>query len=225
MIHSATQIAAPPWELRGDGFILIYRFPEAFIRRDGNVPRFLSDKFAGGWGTVMLMDYHTSPVGAYRELLFVPGVFDVGRRWTYSVTKIYVSTMASVVNGRENWGIPKQLADFELKQCPDNRQHISVSVDGNPFFSASLRVSAPRLPVTTRLLPFRPALIQQSTDQPEATILLTKPTGSGWVRTAKIETLTVDNTYFPNIEPFKPIVTINVANFTANFPIPKVMVY
>ena len=225
MIYSETQIVAAPWELSGNGFILIYRFPEAFIQQAGYLPPFLSDKFAGGWGTVMLMDYHTTPIGAYQELLFVPGMFNVGRRWTYSVTRIYVSTIESVVNGRENWGIPKQLACFEMKNCADNRQQIRISQHGDLFFSASLQVAKPRLPMTTRLLPLRPALIQQTIDQPERTTLLTKPVGSGWMRSAKIDSLTIDDTYFPNIEPFKPIVTINVANFKVNFPIPQVMAY
>lgn len=221
MMQTETLIRAAPWELSGQAIILIYRFPETFVYADGNIPPFLEDKFAGGWGTVMLVNYETSPVGAYQELLFVPGLFDVGRRWTYSITQIYVSSLPSVVCGQENWGIPKQLAEFTFEESVPNRHRIRVSQNGMPFFEITIHASDFRIPVTTRLLPFRPAIIQQRNND----VLLTKPRGSGWIGSAKLESLTVDERYFPNIEPFKPIVTINVANFTLTFPIPEVMAY
>lgn len=221
MMQHETLIRAAPWQLSGQAIILIYRFPEAFVQDEGAIPPFLEGKFAGGWGTVMLVNYETSPVDAYQELLFVPGLFDVGRRWAYSITQIYVSSMASVVSGQENWGIPKQLADFNFEESAPGRRHISVSQNGAQFFEATVRSSDFRIPVTTRLLPFRPAIIQQRNND----VLLTQPRGSGWIGSAKLESLTVDERYFPNIEPFMPIVTINVANFTLTFPIPEVMAY
>jgi acetoacetate decarboxylase len=61
----------------------------------------------------------TSGVGPYKELLFIPGVFHINGRYTYSISKIYVSTEASVRSGIENWAIPKEVADFTIEDQDD----------------------------------------------------------------------------------------------------------
>src|SRR6187549_840298 len=125
-----TEIKAPaPWTLTGDGYIFVYKFSQDFVRSQGLIPPFLQGAYRGGFGAVMLVDYHTSGVGAYRELLFIPGVFEVNGKNYYSITKIYVSTMASVVNGQENWGIPKEVADFDIQRLDDSSERITVSAN------------------------------------------------------------------------------------------------
>ncbi|NOS55010.1 MAG: hypothetical protein HOP37_01990, partial [Cyclobacteriaceae bacterium] len=106
------RIASAPWKLTGSGYILLYRFPKAFVAEHGFLVDFQKEKFVSGWGAVMLVDYKTSPVGPYRELLFIPGIFSFNKKKVFSISKIYVSTQNSVINGIENWGIPKELADF-----------------------------------------------------------------------------------------------------------------
>jgi acetoacetate decarboxylase len=61
----------------------------------------------------------TSGVGPYQELLFIPGLFHIDGRYTFSISKIYVSTEASVRSGIENWAIPKELADFKIDTQDD----------------------------------------------------------------------------------------------------------
>jgi hypothetical protein len=69
-----------------------------------------------GLGMAMIISYKNSNAGPYDELLFatpcqsptVPGEFLP----TYRIPLIYVSTEESVRNGRKNWGIRKELANF-----------------------------------------------------------------------------------------------------------------
>ncbi|GAB3639487.1 acetoacetate decarboxylase family protein [Spirosoma arcticum] len=98
-----------------------------------------------GWvGTVMLVDYETSPVGPYQELLFVPGLFRFGDTTSFSIAKIYVSTRASVWNGRQNWGIPKELAHFSFVLNSDGSRTISVRWGVTPLVAGySLGPSLP----------------------------------------------------------------------------------
>jgi hypothetical protein len=98
--------------LEGDGWILLLRLPEA-AARPRHMPPELQAAAARRAVDVMFVDYADSPAGPYRELLYMPGRLTLpGGRKAWSVTRIYVSTWDSVVNGRRNWGIPKDLAEF-----------------------------------------------------------------------------------------------------------------
>jgi len=66
------------------------------VEEQSNIPVFLQGQFAGGLGTVMLVDYNTSNAGPYGELHFIPGKFKHQNKRLNSISKIYVSTLASV---------------------------------------------------------------------------------------------------------------------------------
>ena len=121
-----------PWMLHGKGYIFLYRFKKDFVERSGNIPEYLKDSFIGGFGSVMLVDYESSEAGPYGELLFIPGKFRFNGRKLDTISKIYVSTMESVVNGRANWGIPKEKADFSFEKSGDDEEKAIVSVGGKP---------------------------------------------------------------------------------------------
>ena len=53
----------------------LYKFPGNFVEGKSNLPSFLKGCFAGGFGTLMLVDYSTSNAGPYGELLLIPGKF------------------------------------------------------------------------------------------------------------------------------------------------------
>lgn len=102
--------APPPWNLKGTGIILIYKFSKDWVEKHGMLPSFLKDNFKGGLGYLMLVNYTESPVGPYKELLLIPGKFAPKNK--QSISKIYVSSEASTINGRANWGIPKDTLPF-----------------------------------------------------------------------------------------------------------------
>ncbi|HOS96166.1 MAG TPA: hypothetical protein PLU54_00795, partial [Deltaproteobacteria bacterium] len=83
-------ISAPaPWVLTGQGCIALVRLSRDFVEEQGFVPDALKGRFAGGVGMVMYVDYRSSDVGPYREILFIPGMFDVGGRKYFSISRIF----------------------------------------------------------------------------------------------------------------------------------------
>jgi acetoacetate decarboxylase len=203
----------PPWSLKGSGFILIYRFTKEFIAENGFLATFQKENFQSGWGTVMLVDYQTSPVGPYYELLFIPGIFSFNKKKVFSISKIYVSTHTSVVNGIENWGIPKEQADFRWIKKSKGDQ-IEITKEGNSIFKADFTKGWVRFPISTSLVPL--SLIQQRTNQ----LMLTQPRSKGTAHFAKLSNLRINPIYFPDISQVKPLISLKVEDFIMEFPHP-----
>ncbi|MBW0475311.1 hypothetical protein O181_015026 [Austropuccinia psidii MF-1] len=95
--------------------------------------------FRGGLGLVQIYRYRKSPIGPYDELLIVPGSFGLPETLTSQasalrITRIYVSTLVSVLNGRHHWNIPKHLARFEFSEDKILNQKI-VKVYGLKTFA------------------------------------------------------------------------------------------
>lgn len=200
-----------PWNLRGRGYIILYRFKKNFVENSCNVPSFLKDKFVGGFGTMMLVDYSESNAGPYKELLFIPGKFYFNNKKLDIISKIYVSTNESVYNGRQNWGIPKELADFDYG---DNR--IIVSKDNQKILDISVRSNKLAFPVNTKLLPF--PLVQEYDNK----YFYTNFFGKGIGHFAHIDKININGELFPDISEIRPIVAIKVDPFSITFPEAKV---
>jgi hypothetical protein len=210
--------APAPWQLTGNGYIFLFRFDRAFVLENGFVDESLADSFRGGFGAVMLVDYHTSPVGPYREALFIPGLFDQHDQRRYSITKIYVSTIDSVINGQENWGIPKELANFEITQPDAHIERFRMQIDGQAVLDVLLEKLPQRLPLNTRWFPLvRPAIIQHHNNQS----LLTAPRGRGQVGFARLQSAYIDPHYFPDFTQKRALMTLSAQNFELTFPEPK----
>lgn len=145
--------APAPWTLRGDGWIMLLRLPEAARSDPRQLPPELRGRPLAGPSMLMFVDYAESPAGPYRELLYIPGRFRTAegvRAW--SVTRIFVSTWDSVVNGRLNWGIPKDLAQFT--RTPTGRsERIDVAAGDRRIASLELEARGLALPVHAALLP------------------------------------------------------------------------
>ncbi len=210
--HIQTPVPAP-WTLRGEGIILLFRFKKSWVDQAANLPEYLQQKFRGGFGYVMLVDYQESPVGPYKELLFIPGKF--GEEKLQSITTIFVDSEASTLNGRANWAIPKQTADFHW-QKEKGLDRVDVTLNGKPVFQASIRSGGISFPMNTGLLPIR--LRQELEDQ----VLFTQPEGKGWGKLARIQEVEVDPQLFPDIRGIKPLLALKVSPFTLTFPKPSI---
>lgn len=202
-----------PWTLQGEGIVLLFHFKKDWVAQAGNLPAYLQGKFKGGFGYVMLVDYHESPVGPYKELLFIPGKF--GEEKLQSITTIYVDSEASTANGRANWAIPKQTSDFNW-QKEKGLDRLEVSLHGKKVFQASIRSCGIPFPMSTALLPIR--LRQELAGQ----VLFTQPEGKGWGKLARIQDLEVDPQLFPDIRGIKPLLALKVSPFTLTFPEPSI---
>jgi hypothetical protein len=210
-----------PWELTGHGYVFLFRFPKAFILEHGFIPPELKDRYRGGFGAVMLVDYHSSPVGAYHEALFIPGLFDFGNKRKYSITKIYVSTIDSVINGQENWGIPKELADFDVQPYGNNLERFRMLTDGQIIIDALIETLPQKMPVNTQWLPFRPGLIQTWADKQ----YLTTPYAKGKVSLASLQSVYVDPAHFPDFGYQRPLTSVHATDIVMTFPKPEMLHY
>jgi len=177
-----TDLFPAPWSLRGQGHIFLFRFSQAFLQQEGLIPPSLRSSFVGGVGALMLVDYAHSDCGPYRELLLIPGNFRIGDKVRPSITRIWVSTQVSVVNGRKNWGIPKHQAQFDVAQRPDGTESWSVVDQTGAVFRGSVKVVGytPPLPIHSALIPHTIAQSWQSQ------LFVTKVSARGWGRPCKL---------------------------------------
>ncbi|KAL6233261.1 hypothetical protein BDW75DRAFT_194361 [Aspergillus navahoensis] len=123
-----------------------------------------SSQFQESWlKTVMIIRYEDTDVGPYDELIFIPGRAvnpNTGKK-EFRISNIYVSTDASVWNGRRNWNIPKHRARFEFTSVGTDTavrvyhpENSPAPLDPKtPFFTALLKDSSlPKVPLP-RLAP------------------------------------------------------------------------
>ncbi len=202
--------APAPWKLQGEGIILIYKFSRNWIETHGNLPGHLKGKFKGGLGFVMLLDYHSSPVGPYKELLFIPGTFaPYGKQ---AITKIYVSTEVSTQNGHINWGIPKETLPISLEKS-GGTELFQVKDGENIAFSCEVSTGKIPFPFSTSFLPFDLHQLWDGVD------FFFKPSAHGWGKFAKIKNVKIDSAYFPDLSSQKPLFAVKTNAFRINFPV------
>jgi hypothetical protein len=200
-----------PWTLTGDGYILVYKFPQDFaIKYTG------SYTFKGGFGAIMLANYHSSNVGPYREIVFIPGQIAYPGKTGYSISKIYVSSESSLVSGQTNWGIPKELAEFDVVKQPDGSERIQVCKEGLPFVGVTVKPAGPPIPLNGAVLP---PLVQHLNGR----TYITKLKSSGKGRYARVINAQVYNGAFPNFTQFNPMMAVRITNFKMTFPEPEIL--
>jgi len=202
-----------PWTLSGKGYILLYKFPKTFVEEKTSLPEFLKGHFAGGFGALMLVDYTSSDAGPYGELLLIPGKFKHEGKKLNTISNIYVSTMASVINGRKNWGIPKELADFSFQSTDRNTETVSVFSGENMVAEFTLKSGKLSFPVTTKLLPL--PLVQYH----EGKYYYTTFQGKGTGKFAELEDVRINPQFFPDISGYRPLSAIKVEPFKITFPV------
>lgn len=207
------KIYPAPWTLIGKGYILLYKFPKKFVEQKTTLPKFLKGHFTGGFGALMLVDYSTSNAGPYGELLLIPGKFTHQGKKFNTISNIYVSTMESVVNGRRNWGIPKELARFSFQKTDSHTEMVRVFSEETYIAEFTLETGKLPFPVNTRLLPF--PLVQYH----EGSYYYTTFQGSGTGKLAKLKDIRINSSLFPDISEFKPLLAIQVEPFKITFPV------
>jgi hypothetical protein len=84
--------------------------------------------FLGGPGYLIAIKFSDSPIGAYNEIFFIPGMYKPRcsfKPW-FSVQRIWVDSMASRHAGRSIWGIPK--VRYQQQQRQPAGRHTTVAV-------------------------------------------------------------------------------------------------
>ncbi|EPG73273.1 acetoacetate decarboxylase-like protein [Leptospira fainei serovar Hurstbridge str. BUT 6] len=164
----------------------------------------------------MFVNYESSNVGPYYEILYIPGNFEYKDRTYKRITRIFVSSRESVEEGFRNWAIPKEQADF-VWQKTGSVTKIEISRDGKIFLRAMIKTLGFNFPVSTSL--FDISLLQKAND---GEYLNTAFAGRGKGKFARLESFWVDENLFPNFlnaGGFKTGVGINP--FDLVFPVAK----
>lgn len=216
------QRARAPWRLRGDGWILLLGLPEEARRDPRHIPPVLRACPLGGPSIVMFVDYSDSPAGPYRELLYIPGRFTLpGGRRAWSVTRIYVSTWDSVVNGRLNWGIPKDHAAFSREPGggDGHGERIRVQADGRSVATLALHARGPSLPVHAGFLP---ASLSRLVQHHAGRRFEFVPGASGRAGLAAADALESDPALFPELAGARVRLALRVPRFSLSFPVAEV---
>ena len=208
--------APAPWTLHGDGWVVLLRLPDAQRRDPGHLPPELRDRPVTGPAVLMFVDYAESPAGPYRELLYMPGrcqATDGMRAW--SVTRIFVSTWDSVVNGRRNWGIPKDLAEFT--RTPTGRgERIEVTAGARRVASLELAARGPALPVHAGLLPRR---LRRLVQYHGAQRFEFTPAARGRASLARVMHVETDAALLGAISAAQVVMALRIPGFRLEFPV------
>jgi hypothetical protein len=211
----------PPWDLRGSAWIIALKLPAGSPARDAFLPPGMAGQGRSLVSLLMYVDYLESGCGPYRELLFIPGAypFEDGRRH-FTISRIVVSTWDSVVNGRANWGIPKDRADFVVESGAAGTREENIRVvaeDGREMCSlrfATLRF-APRLPFPGGILPQRLRTLAQCYD---GRTFYYAPASSGWLRPGRLLEWRFDAQLFPDLSAGAAVAAFKVEAFKMRFP-------
>lgn len=214
-----------PWSLTGSGVIMFFPVKRSYALEHGFIPESEKSNFLGLTGAIMFVNYEKADCGPYREILYMPGLFWQKSGLCLKITKIYVSSEASVKWGIKNWSIPKELADIKWDEN-QSETGISASYKGKNFISAVFEKGSFNFPVSTALIPF--PLLQSPVKEHELSpeqMLKTRFSGNGTASFGSIEHWQVSEERFPDAEKaaFGPIVTMPVNPFNISFPIAEIV--
>ncbi len=212
--------APAPWTLRGRGYILAVKMPPDVLAACPFTPTALRDSLRSPVSLAILVDYAESPAGPYQELLFIPGTFDFNGRRHPSISRIFVSTMDSVINGRRNWGIPKDRCDFRIDWQDDGIDRAELTAnDGRRIARLTLAARGPRLPMPGHWLPAGLRTISQLWEGKHFTLA---PSAKGKLRWARVLDWEFDAAQFPDLARGRCIAAIQIPDFEMIFPEPTV---
>lgn len=209
-----------PWTLQGNGWIVLLRLPARSHARRAFVPSMLQGTLSAPCSALMFVDYVDAPCGAYRELLFVPGAmrFPDGRRHA-SISRILVSTWESVVNGRANWGIPKDRADFAVAR-DGTIDRLTLAERGHEFARLEFEAArGPRLPLTTSWLPASWTTLAQLHDDK---VFYYRPRARGSFRPCRLLRSRFDAALFPDLADATVLASLRIERFAMEFPVARV---
>lgn len=211
--------APAPWQLKGNGYILAVKLPAAQLDQESFTPDYLQGTRRGRMAYVMFVDYQSSDAGPYQELLYIPGSFQFKDARRLSITKIYVSTWDSVVNGHDNWGIPKERCDFSVTRGAD-ADHVTLHDEqGNTFAELSFSEMLFPIPVNTRWAPKGLRTLSQYWKGQQFTFT---PEAKGHIKPARLLSARFNPAMFPDLAQGKVMACFKVTDFEMVFPVSSI---
>lgn len=211
----------PPWNLKGQGFLIPFLGKKEALLEKGFIADEDKQNFRGGLGAIMVVNYESSNVGPYYELLFIPGDFyfeKYPKKLFKKITKIYVSTNISIQEGRLNWAIPKEFANFSWENF-QNKSKISVETESKEsILNVELKRKFFSFPLTTKIYPV--TLLQKSDS---GKLISTQFAGHGSGKICSILNWKANENLFINLDSISKFsFALSADVFNIIFPIPEI---
>lgn len=214
-----------PWQLQGQGLILILKKSSIAQSSFGFEEPVNTTELSGKTRFLMLVDYQHAPCGPYQELLLIPGKLDFAGESRWSISDIWVSSEQSIEGGRKNWGIPKQLGRFqelETKRVTDEGWSKRIAdAQGNVLLEIACQPMGPSLPFRSRWLPQSFLRMGQ---QSEGKRYFYDLSGNGRSRIAKVVSIGQTSGVFKGLSRSDVLAALFVSPFEMVFPEPEVTV-
>lgn len=196
----ASLIAPPPWDLAGRGAILWLRPAKGGQRRG----------LLDFGGALAFVAYERSGVDPYLELLHVPYLTHSRGTVGPTIDRIWVTSQRSVISGRANWGIPKDLARITLADEPSGAERWEASIGGELLASLTLTPVGPSLPT------YKPRWAGRLLQQMEGRRYATPIDATGKVRFAKVATFEL-GPIFSDVDPARVAAAVTIPSFRMGF--------
>ncbi len=213
-----SSLAAAPWQLSGEGYVVA-----VWQSSNSNHNKQKVWRSRGQVQLLIFAHYQQSDVGTYDEILHIPNLKRGAIKGYPSIAKIYVSSMASVINGQKNWGIPKELAVFDYrsaKQATDSDVVVLKTTNQHPIAHIEFQVRGFKFPISTALIPKRLRTLVQNW---QGKRFYTAPEAKGQAYLARVKSWSFDPVYFPDLSKAKVISAIKIKDLEMVFPIADVI--
>jgi len=215
---SGIALAPAPWDLAGQGYMFALWMPQDVLDCGSFILPQTPRAGRGRIAFAMFVDYASSDVGPYHELLYIPGKLRFGDEARLSISRIFVSSQASVVNGRLNWGIPKDRCDFDVRY--GTRDQVSLrNEEGHRFAEMELEAFGPRLPAPMQWTPRSWRTVSQVRDGKRFTYV---PEASGHFRFARVRNWRFDSAVFPDLARGRVLAAMKITDFRMRFPVSQI---
>ncbi len=135
-----------PWRASGSGLVWLHTAaPGAQAHHQRGLTYARSIPLTMG----AFLRYDEGSAGPYDEILTAPTFVCRNRRVSFPVPFIAVDSTASVAGGRDNWAIPKTLAEFDWRTDDGRPDRLAATGEGWSV-RAHVRWTGPRMPLYSR---------------------------------------------------------------------------
>lgn len=193
------------------------------LASDHRIPSTIRNSLKAPVSVLMFVDYTHSNAGPYRELLYIPGTAQFSEKLAnkrlLTISNIVVSSASSVKNGRINWGIPKNLCDFDVETGPEGLQEVTLHQNHKPQFELAYRGKGFSFPINTGLVPAFMKTLGQHWQGKEFEY---SPSAKGMARFASVHLLNNIGDAFPDMHLNEVITALEITRFQMTFPVAKI---
>jgi hypothetical protein len=211
-----------PWNnLKGWGYISVYKPDPEWVLDCANLSAWDKDHYVGGPAITMLVRYASAECGPYDELLCMMGRFRTNRGVYPKLHRIWVSSQESIVSGRYNWANPKELAHFDMHETEQGLEALVTSDLGKVTLQYHTGRFSLKFPITTALatknmrLIVNKTLAEQNRTEP---LCYSEPKANGWCKPAKLHQFNAERGMLPDLSSQKNLLNLHAYSFNLAFP-------